>query len=83
MTADRGDFETFIAPLHDFINQTPSRVPLTDWFSTLDGRQMGFQARSVVGGVYMPMLRDSGMWKKWAKRPQAASSSTTPGTQSD
>lgn len=66
LTSTGADFDAFIAPLHDFVNQSPSRVPLTDWFSTLDGRQIGFQARSVVGGVYMPLLRDPAIWKKWS-----------------
>jgi hypothetical protein len=73
LTESRGDFERFIGPLFEFAHQSPSRVPLTDWFSTTDGRQIGFQARSVVGGVYMPMLRDAAMWRKWCERVQPAS----------
>jgi hypothetical protein len=39
---------------------------MTDWYSTIEGTQRGFQARSVVGGVYIKMLADEGLWKKWA-----------------
>ena len=60
------DFKAFIAPIYRFANETPNRVPLTDWFWTLDGKQRGFQARSVVGGIYIKMLSDPGIWKKWA-----------------
>ena len=45
-------------PLYDFANETPDRVPLTDWYSTVDAKCIGFRARSVVGAVYMPMLLD-------------------------
>jgi hypothetical protein len=45
-----------ISPLWRMANESPSRVPLTDWFETENARQVGFQARSVVGGVFMPML---------------------------
>lgn len=50
------DFRRMVDPLYDFAHESPSRVPLTDWFDTKTGKQTGFQARSVVGGVFMPML---------------------------
>ena len=62
------DFKAFVGPAYRFVNETPNRVPLTDWFWTLDGKQRGFQARSVVGGVYIKMLADASMWKKWSRR---------------
>ena len=62
----RADFDLIIAPLQRFISESPSRVPLTDWYWTTDGKQAGFQARSVVGGVYVAMLANDQMWKKWS-----------------
>ena len=62
------EFRAFVAPLYKFVNETPDRVPLTDWYGTLDGKQRGFQARSVVGGVYIKMLEDAALWKKWSGR---------------
>jgi len=64
----REDFEALVAPLYDFLNATPDRVPMTDWFQTLDAKKAGFQARSVVGGVFVKMLADGAVWKKWAGR---------------
>jgi len=56
LAENRKDFDALIAPLQRFLNESPSRVPLTDFYGTMDGKQEGFQARSVVGGVYLPLL---------------------------
>jgi hypothetical protein len=62
------DFKTLVAPVYRFANESPSRVPLTDWYGTVDGKQVGFQARSVVGGVYVKLLAEPALWKKWSAR---------------
>jgi hypothetical protein len=54
--------------IYRFVNESPSRVPLTDWYGTVDGKQVGFHARSVVGGVYVKLLSDPALWKKWSTR---------------
>jgi hypothetical protein len=66
----RAEFEQFVAPVHRFMRGTPDRVPLSDWYETTDGKQVGFQARAVVGGVYMKMLAEPDLWAKWAGRAQ-------------
>lgn len=60
------DFQTLVHPVFEFLNNTPDRVPMTDWYDTITAKQVGFQARSVVGGVYIKMLADPALWKKWS-----------------
>jgi hypothetical protein len=57
--ADRpADFDTLIAPVLRFVNESPDRIPLSDWHETTDGKHVGFRARSVVGGYYIKMLAE-------------------------
>ncbi|MDR1518077.1 MAG: DUF4965 domain-containing protein [Dysgonamonadaceae bacterium] len=58
MTDNAKDFEAFSDLVYKYADETTSRVPLSDWHETVDGRQVGFKARSVVGGYFMKMLSD-------------------------
>eukprot|EP01097_Dermamoeba_algensis_P005626 TRINITY_DN3572_c0_g1_i1.p1 TRINITY_DN3572_c0_g1~~TRINITY_DN3572_c0_g1_i1.p1 ORF type:complete len:730 (+),score=190.06 TRINITY_DN3572_c0_g1_i1:105-2294(+) len=55
-SSDQNQFLKLIGSIYDFANETPSRVPLTDWYDVPSARQQGFQARSVVGGIYAKLL---------------------------
>lgn len=46
----------YITPLADFLRETSGRVPFSDWYDTKTGRLQHFIARSVQGGVFMPLL---------------------------
>ena len=63
--ANPTDFKAFLDPIVKWVNETPTRVPLTDWYDTKNGKQIGFQARSVVGGVYIKVLADRELASKW------------------
>jgi hypothetical protein len=58
MATQQKDFEALINPIVKYMTETPSRVPLSDWHETINGEQVGFQARSVVGGYWMKVLSD-------------------------
>ncbi len=72
LSNSRGGFQALFDPAYQFATESPSRVPLTDWYDTKTGKQAGFQARSVVGGIFVQMLYDPATWKKYANaaRPQ-------------
>ena len=57
MADSREEFDSLVSGVYRFADETPSRVPLSDWYETVgEGKMVGFLARSVVGGFLMPML---------------------------
>jgi hypothetical protein len=73
MADRREDFTALVEPVYRFLHESPSRVPMSDWYWTDKGMQRGFQARPVVGGVFIKLMADEAMWKKWASRGQKPS----------
>ena len=65
MTNNPADFKALTDPIYKYALETPTRVPLSDWHETTDGKMVGFQARSVVGGYYMKVLENK--WQTKAK----------------
>ncbi len=63
LTQSRRDFEKFIAPLWQTYNDSPSRVPMTDWYDTVSSRHINFQNRTVQGGLFIKLLDASGKLK--------------------
>jgi hypothetical protein len=78
LTQKREDFEALVGPIFTFLNETPDRSPMTDWYETKDARKVGFTARSVVGGVFAQMLYDKAVWQKWANRDTTKAANWAP-----
>ena len=64
------DFETLVAPIYDYLNETTARDPIADSYVTDNVKSGGMHARPVVGGFFIKLLSDRNMWKKWASRDQ-------------
>lgn len=64
MAPNNKTFLKFVAPVYDYINETESRVPISDWYDTKTGLMTGFKARSVIGGFWMKVLADKLAEKK-------------------
>jgi hypothetical protein len=60
LAPDPHEFTRAVHQIVDWTDQSDSRVPLTDYYDTVDGKQINFQARSVVGGVFIRALMTSG-----------------------
>lgn len=58
----REDFQAILAPVMSWLAIAPDRVPMTDWYDTASGRKEGFQARSVVGGLFIQALACAPGW---------------------
>lgn len=74
LASDPKQFKALIEPIYKWTNETPDRVPLSDWYDTKTGSHIHFEARSVVGGVYIKALSNPALtskWNKWSGGPGA------------
>ena len=58
MASDKETFASFISPLWQAYHNSPSRVPMTDWYDTVSARIVSFQNRTVQGGLFMKLLME-------------------------
>ncbi|MDI9431782.1 MAG: DUF4965 domain-containing protein [Planctomycetota bacterium] len=78
LTKNQEDFEALVDPVFRFLDETPDRVPMSDWYWTHDAKKRGFQARPTVGGVFLRMLYEKRIWRKWARRDLTDASGWAP-----
>ncbi len=78
LTEASADFQAFSGPADRFVNESASRVPLTDWYDTVTGKQQGLHARPVVGGIFIKMLANTAIWDKYPHRAPVTTGSIAP-----
>ena len=59
MTQDRERQRRLIQPVADYLENSPTRVPFSDWYDSETGKYCHFIARSVQGGIFMPLLEQA------------------------
>jgi hypothetical protein len=69
LAPEPSQYQDLIHRLVVWTNETPSRVPTTDFYDTVSGKQMGFQARSVVGGIFIKALANPELARRWRTDP--------------
>lgn len=68
LAESQADFEAFIAPIYDYLNETTVRDPIADSYITDNIKSGGMHARPVVGGFFIKLLYDRNIWHKWSSR---------------
>jgi hypothetical protein len=71
LAENQADFEAIVSPIYDYLNETTARDPLADSYVTDNVKSGGMHARPVVGGIFIKMLAERAVWKKWASRDRA------------
>lgn len=56
MAKDKEVTKRLLEPVADYLAHTETRIPFSDWYYTDTGRYHSFIARSVQGGIFMPIL---------------------------
>ena len=59
-------FHRIMNGVYHFADQTPNRLGLADFYWTNNARCAGMYARPVMGSVFITLLTDKKVWRKWA-----------------
>lgn len=78
MADSQKDFDALVNPIYDFANETSDRIPFSDWYWTQTGKNAGFHARPVIGGIFIKMMADPAMWKKWGAKDKTVAKNWAP-----
>lgn len=68
LTGNPDDFAAITEPVYKFYNEAQRRVGLTDLYFTDLPDAARMHSRPVIGGLFIKMLYDPAVWKKWAAR---------------
>jgi hypothetical protein len=68
LTGNPQDFAAITEPIYKFFNVAAQRVGLTDLYFTDRPDAARMHSRPVIGGLFINMLYDQDVWKKWAGR---------------
>lgn len=56
LTGDKAKRGALLQKLDNYLKHTPSRVPFSDWYDTVNGKTCAFRARTVQGGCFAVLL---------------------------
>ena len=56
LTNNYEDRAAIISPVYKYLQDTPDRVPFSDWYDTVTAKHENFINRTVQGGLFMPFL---------------------------
>lgn len=56
LSETKEQFIGFIEPIVRYLEESPNRVPFSDWYDTETAVVMNFKNRSVLGALYLPFL---------------------------
>jgi len=65
LTGKREDLEFLAKGVRRFLQETPDRTPFGDWYMADSAQHRSFKARSVVGGVFLPVLQHPDLVKRY------------------
>ncbi|MBD5632294.1 MAG: DUF1793 domain-containing protein, partial [Clostridia bacterium] len=58
ITDDKKKCEALYLPLVKYLAETPSRVPFGDYYGSVMGEKREFYNRTVLGGIFAPLLKE-------------------------
>jgi len=64
ISRDQQQQNTLISKLYRFANESPDRVPLSDFYDSTNGHVLGFRARPVMGALFARVLLENPMIEK-------------------
>jgi hypothetical protein len=69
---DQQQASTIFGKLYRFANESPDRVPFSDFYDAGNGHVLGFRARPVMGGLFARVLLESPLVKDFSMKSRMA-----------